>query len=114
MCGTERVKVSSPGGTQRYLFGDVVLVAFLLAQAFDGVFTYVGVSLYGPDIEGNPLVAWLMATIGEGAGLATAKVTAGFFGILLHVSGVHRVVALLTLFYLVVAIAPWATILFLL
>lgn len=106
------VKVSTPGGTPSYLFGNLALVAFLLAQALDGVLTYIGVNTYGLDIEGNPLIGWLMATFGEGPGLATAKVTAGGFGIALHVSGVHMVVALLTAFYFAVAILPWVAILF--
>ena len=104
--------LSNTGGTHRSLFGDVALVVFLLAQVFDGALTYVGVSIYGPHMEGNPLIGWLMATFGEGPGLATAKVTAGFFGILLHVSAVHKAVALLALFYVAVAIVPWVAILF--
>ena len=106
------VKVSIPGGTRPYLFGDLALAAFLLAQALDGVLTYVGVNTYGPRIEGNPLIAWLMGTLGEGLGLAAAKITAGGFGIALHLSGVHMVVALLTAFYFAVAIVPWIAILF--
>ena len=98
----------------RHLFGDVSVVVFLLAQALDGVLTYVGVSTYGPGMEGNPLIAWLMAQMGEGAGLAAAKLTAGAFGIALHLSAVHRAVALLAAFYVVVAIAPWTMILFVL
>ena len=98
----------------RRLFGDLALVVFLLAQAFDGVLTYVGVATYGLAMEGNPLIAWLMAAMGEGPALATAKATAGAFGIALHLSAVHRAVALLALFYLVVAIAPWTVILFVL
>jgi uncharacterized membrane protein len=95
-------------------FGDVAVVVFLLAQALDGVLTYIGVSTYGQGMEGNPLIAWLMAQMGDGAGLAAAKVTAGAFGIALHLSAVHRAVALLTVFYLVVAITPWTMILFVL
>jgi hypothetical protein len=98
----------------RHLFGDVSVVVFLLAQALDGVLTYIGVSTYGPGMEGNPLIAWLMAQMGEGAGLAAAKITAGAFGIALHLSAVHRAVALLAAFYVVVAIAPWTMILFVL
>ena len=45
------------GIIRRSRFGDVALVAFLLAQACDGVLTYVGVSTYGVRIEGNPLLA---------------------------------------------------------
>ena len=105
--------VGRPRETRRW-FGDVALVVFLLAQALDGVLTYIGVSTYGPGMEGNPLIAWLMVQMGEGAGLAAAKVTAGAFGIALHLSAVHRAVALLTVFYLIVAITPWTMILFVL
>ena len=98
---------------QGRLFGDVAVVVFLLAQVLDGVLTYIGVSTYGITVEGNPLISWLMTSLGEGPGLATAKVTAGGFGIALHVAGVHRAVALLAAFYYVVAIGPWVTILYL-
>ena len=89
-----------------------MVVAFLIAQACDGVLTYVGVSLHGAAIEGNPLLGWLMDSIGHGAALATAKALAGALGIGLHLAGVHRVVAALAAFYLVVAVAPWMAILF--
>src|SRR6187551_3848362 len=72
------------------LFGDLAVVVFLLAQVSDGVLTYIGVSTYGASIEGNPLITWLMASMGQGAGLAMAKVTAGCFGVALHLSAVHR------------------------
>ena len=94
-------------------FGNLVVVAFLLAQACDGVLTYVGVSVYGVSIEGNPIVAWLMETMGHGLALATAKGVAGGFGIALHLVAVHRVVAALALFYVAVAVVPWIAILFL-
>ena len=105
-------KIVHFGAHGRSLFGDLALVFFLLAQASDGVLTYVGVSVYGPQMEGNPLLMWLMDAMGEGPALATAKLTAGFFGIILHVSAVHRAVASLAAFYLVVAIAPWIAILY--
>ncbi len=92
--------------------GNIVVIVFLIAQACDGILTYVGVSQYGVRIEGNPLLVWLMGSIGEGPALATAKVAAGAFGIALHLSAVHRVVAALTGFYLIVAILPWIGILF--
>jgi uncharacterized membrane protein len=104
--------VSTRGGTRRNLFGDVALLVFLLVQALDGVLTYVGISSYGPGAEANPLINWLMASIGEGPALTTAKVAAGFFGIALHLSAVHKAVALLALFYLAAAVLPWLAILF--
>ena len=100
------------GATQRSRFGDFAVLVFLLTQALDGVLTYVGVSHYGPHIEGNPLIAWLMETLGEGPALAAAKLTAGAFGIALHLSAVHSAVAFLAAFYVVVAIGPWVAILF--
>src|SRR5512134_131256 len=98
--------------TNRSTFGDLAVVVFLLTQALDGVLTYVGVSVYGPHMEGNPLIAWLMEALGEGPALAAAKLTAGTFGIALHLSAVHKAVALLAAFYVIAAICPWVVILF--
>ncbi len=100
------------GGSTGRLFGDVAVIVFLLAQASDGVLTYIGVATYGIEMEANPLITWLMTWMGEGAGLATAKVTAGLFGIILHLTGVHRAVAALAGFYIVVAIIPWIAVLY--
>lgn len=104
--------MSTPGGTQRELFGQIALLVFLLMQALDGMLTYIGVHTYGLQMEGNPIVGWLMAVMGEAPALAAAKVTAGFFGIVLHLSAVHEAVAALAAFYLVVAIVPWVAVLF--
>jgi hypothetical protein len=112
ICGTEGLNVWRRGATRRSRFGDFFLVLFLLAQATDGVLTYVGVTVYGPRIEGNPIIAWLMAAMGEGPALTTAKLTAGLLGIALHLSAVHKAVAFLALFYVVAAICPWVAILF--
>jgi hypothetical protein len=98
--------------SRRSLFGDVVLVAFLLVQCCDGVFTYVGVAAFGLGIEANPIVAGLMAHLGHGPGLLSAKVMAVFLGICLHLREVHLAVAMLTGFYAAAAVAPWALILF--
>jgi uncharacterized membrane protein len=102
----------SRSGSTRNVFGDIALLIFLIAQASDGVLTYVGVSTYGLRIEANPLIGWLMSLIGQGAALATAKIAAGVFGIALHLSAVHRAVAILAAFYLAVAVFPWLAILF--
>jgi hypothetical protein len=109
--GTSMPKMwSSP--TRRSLFGDFVLVVFLLAQCFDGVFTYVGVRTFGVSIEANPVLVMLMAALGQGPALMAAKVLAGALGICLHLREVHGAIALLTLFYLVAAIVPWSIIFF--
>jgi hypothetical protein len=94
--------------TPRSTFGDVVVVGFLIVQCLDGVLTYLGVSIWGPDIEANPLISSAIALAGPIPGLAGAKLVAIGFGIMLHLRRVHNVVALLTLVYLAVAILPWA------
>lgn len=104
--------VRNLGVRGRSTFGDVVLVAFLLAQACDGVLTYIGVSTYGVRIEGNPLLGWLMTSLGQGVALTAVKTTASVFGIALHLTAVHRTVALLTAFYVAAAVVPWIGILF--
>ena len=97
---------------RRSLFGDIALVVFLLAQCFDGVFTYVGVMTFGPGIEANPLIAMLMAAFGHGPALVGAKIVAGLLGIALHLRHVHAAVGLLAGFYVTAAILPWMVILF--
>ena len=110
LVGIPLPKVRKPA--QPSLFGDLVLIAFLLVQCFDGVFTYVGVSIFGLGIEANPIIAGLMAQLGHGPGLLSAKVMAVTLGILLHLRRVHMAVAMLTGFYAAAAIAPWTLILF--
>ena len=89
-----------------------MVIAFLIAQACDGVFTYIGVATYGLHAEANPLLGWLMNALGYGAGVTAAKATTGAFGIVLHLVAVHRLLAALAVFYLVAAIAPWVGLLF--
>ncbi len=93
---------------ERSRFGDAVIVLFLLAQAADGVMTYVGVTTLGVHLEANPLLASLMDSIGHGPAVAAAKVVASGLGISLHLIGVHRVLAVLTGVYLLAAVLPWA------
>lgn len=109
--GTSLPKVWN-ASTRRSRFGDVMLVLFLLAQCFDGIFTYVGVMTFGISIEANPLISGLMQQFGEAPALLGAKIVAGALGIALHVRQVHGAVALLAAFYIAVAIVPWTAILF--
>ena len=96
----------------RISFGDVVVLAFLVAQCLDGIFTYVGVAIYGYGIEANPLIAGLMIRLGHGLALVIAKSIAGSLGIALHLRGVHMAVAVLVVFYFATAVLPWIAILF--
>jgi hypothetical protein len=91
----------------RSTFGDLAVVGFLLAQTLDGIFTYLGVSLWGPSVEANPIIGSVMALAGPASGLAGAKLIAIGFGIALHLRRVHNLVAFLTVIYFAVAILPW-------
>lgn len=84
-----------------------MVVGFLLVQVLDGVFTYLGVRIWGVAIEANPLISSAVATAGIGAGVAGAKIFAIILGVLLHLRRVHALVALLTAFYVAAAILPW-------
>ena len=88
-------------------FGDLVVVGFLLVPCLDGVFTYLGVAIWGLSIEANPLISSAMAGLGVAAGLGAAKGVAIGFGMLLHLRRIHNLVALLTAIYFAVAILPW-------
>ena len=89
-------------------FGDIAVVTFMVVQALDGVLTYLGVHIWGPSVEANPLISSAVSFAGVGTGVAMAKLFAVGLGIVLHLRRVHGVVALLTAFYLAVAIVPWA------
>ena len=57
----------------RSLFGDVVVIAFVLAQCMDGVFTYLGIGIWGPRIEINPLISTAMSTASVAAAASAAR-----------------------------------------
>jgi hypothetical protein len=87
--------------------GDLAVLGFIIVQFLDGALTYLGLHLFGPSIEANPLVSSAVDFAGIGLGLVAIKLVAIGMGMLLHLQGVHRAVALLTAFYLAVAILPW-------
>jgi hypothetical protein len=85
----------------------VVLVLFLAAQCFDGLFTYAAIHAYGPHAEGNVLISTWIALVGPAAALFGAKTVASACGVLLYLRGMHRTLLLLTAVYGVGAIGPW-------
>lgn len=104
-----RPRASHPAGTA---FGNLALLAFLVTQCLDGIFTYLGVATFGIEVEANPIIAGVMTHLGYGAGLTSAKLLAATLGICLHVCQVHAAVAVLACLYIVAAVAPWTAILF--
>jgi hypothetical protein len=108
--GTWMERLYKPWDTPDSGFGNFVVLSFLVVQFLDGGLTYLGVIIWGPGIEANPLLSSAMAVMGLGASLAAAKSVAIAFGIVLHLYRVHTMVALLTVFYVAAAIVPWATV----
>jgi hypothetical protein len=94
-------------------FGNLAVIGFLVVQFLDGVYTYLGFSIWGLNIEANPLIRTAVAIAGPGTGLALAKLVAISFGMVLHLRRVHHVVAILTALYVILSILPWTTLLFL-
>lgn len=96
---------------QRSLFGDVIWVLFISAQAADGVLTYLGLRSFGIGMEGNPLISWYAATFGVGVALTSAKLLAAGCAAFLHYLGRHLTLASLTVLYLLGAVWPWTQLL---
>ncbi len=92
-------------------FGDTVIVLFMLSQALDGIFTYLGLQQFGLSAEANPLIVSVIPVLGQGMAVASAKLFAAALGAILHLRGVHRAVAVLTLLYVGLAVVPWALLL---
>lgn len=99
---------STPTTASNHWFGNLAVLGFVIVQYLDGTLTYLGLHIWGPGIEANPLVSSAISFAGPGPGLAATKLVAIALGIMLHLRQVHRVVALLTAFYVAVAILPWA------
>jgi hypothetical protein len=93
--------------TPRCRFGDLAMLCFLVVQCLDGVMTYLGIVIWGPGIEANPIVSSAVAFAGVGTGLTVTKLVAVCCGIALHLSRVHNLVAFLTAVYIAIAIVPW-------
>jgi hypothetical protein len=88
-------------------FSRVILLLFLAAQAFDGVFTYVAVSAVGTRAESNALLVTWMGLIGPGPALFLAKSIAILAGAFVYRRGLHGLLAGLTVVYAAAAIGPW-------
>ena len=85
----------------------ILWLAFVVVQALDGAMSYVGVSLHGPGIEANPLVGWYLSAFGPAVGFTMAKLFAVTCGSVLYFTARYQWVAILTLVYLIFAVAPW-------
>lgn len=84
------------------------LALFAAIQLADATMTFAGVQQFGVVAEGNPILAFYMATFGVGLTLICAKGVVLLLAAALHVCARHLLLVLLTLVYVVGAIWPWA------
>ncbi len=106
--GSSPVTTTLPGSTTR---GIAAVALFTAVQLADGVLTAEGVARFGLGFESNPVISLLIAAIGAGATLSIAKMVAVAMAVRLHGGGNHLTLALLTVFYVFVAVLPWASVL---
>lgn len=97
----------------------VIVIGTLLAifQALDGLFTSIGVSRYGVEVEGNPLLRHLMEEFGAIEALTIVKLVAIGIVVILtflarKVTWIKGAMGAITCIYLLAAIIPWTYILF--
>lgn len=85
----------------------LVLAIFLIAQVLDGGLTYIGVSRFGIEAEGNTLLSTLMHAWGPAPALIAAKLFSSACGVILFAVSVYRVLAAAAGAYIGVAVFPW-------
>lgn len=97
---------------------EAALLAFTLAaiQVVDGVFTSIGIGMFGLEMEANPFLRSLMSTFGVGETLTFVKCLAILTIFLLfklssRVTWIPKAFKGLILLYLFAAILPWTIIL---
>ena len=83
------------------------LSLFILLQLADGVLTYAAVGRFGPNAEGNPILAAWIAVAGAMPAVFGAKLLACVCGGVLYAAGVYRVLAGLSTLYFFAAVLPW-------
>ena len=98
---------------------DALFIGALLAilQAMDGLLTSLGVARFGSSVEGNPLLRVLFDQYGCVPTLAIFKTMAILSVVTLtcvakELPWVKQMMEAMSCFYLIVAVIPWAYILF--
>ena len=99
--------------TEAIMFGSLLCVL----QALDGVLTTMGVHRFGVEVEANPVIRYLMISLGEIPALAMIKSLALIAIIILmylgqKVNWIAKAMGAVAALYLFIAILPWTYILF--
>jgi hypothetical protein len=89
----------------------LVLTIFLVAQVLDGALTYVGVTQFGIEAEGNILLSTLIHAWGAAPALLAAKLFSSACGLMLFAVSVYRVLAAVAGACIGFAVVPWIALL---
>src|SRR3712207_8861622 len=55
--------------TTLFRSGNIAILGFLFVQWLDGVYTYLGIAMWGPHIEANPLISSAVSIAGPATAL---------------------------------------------
>lgn len=93
-----------PGSSTR---GISAFALFAAIQVADTILTLIGINRFGPAIEGNPVLSFVMVAFGTAATLMSVKAVALAGAFVLHLRAQYLALALLSLLYVFGAIIPW-------
>lgn len=88
----------------------LALAVFAVVQCADAWLTAFGIARFGPGIEGNPILAFYVATFGAST-VVGAKLIAVACGAVLHLFARQAVLVVLTAAYVAFAVVPWLCVL---
>lgn len=117
MCANNQIRVGRHGSNHVGTFEALSLALFLvILQIADLIYTFLGVSRHGIDLEGNLLLRSFMHEYGFMATLLIAKLISvlliGLLGaVALRAAWIKSVMGGISVIYLTCAIFPWAYIL---
>jgi hypothetical protein len=98
--------VSKLPGSQTRAIGALAL--FTSVQVADAVCTANGIARFGPAIEANPFLSFLVGSWGIVGALVSVKIVAIVGGTFLHLKSQDLALSLLTVVYVFFALVPWA------
>ena len=101
-------KAKLPGSRTR---GIAAVALFSAVQLADAILTAEGVARFGLGMESNPVIAMAIGAVGAGATMSIAKLIAVAGAMGLHGLRCYHTLALLTVFYVFVAVLPWTSLL---
>ena len=74
-------------------------IVLILLQVADAICTYIGVVNFGPDVEGDPFIKYLIGEFGPAVALTSVKCVASIFVIFMAILQAERLLIFLSGLY---------------